>query len=112
MRKPVDEVNALIASGRRKMIEARRARPAPAIDRNILSDWNGMMVSSYLKAYKTLGDEEARAFALKTLDFVVKRTFNANAGMYHSLLGSGAPGSRPAGRPGDDRRGRCSMPTR
>ena len=88
LRKPVDEVTALIASGRRKMIEARRARPAPAIDRNILSDWNGMMVSSYLKAYRTLGDEDARAFALKTLDFVVKRTFNANAGMYHSLLGA------------------------
>ncbi len=87
-RKPVDEVNALIASGRRKMIEARRARPVPAIDRNILSDWNGMMVSSYLKAYRTLGDEEARAFALKTLDFVVKRTFNASAGIYHSLLGA------------------------
>ena len=87
-RKPVDEVNALIASGRRRMIEARRARPAPAIDRNILSDWNGMMVSSYLKAYRTLGDEEARAFALKTLDFVVKRTFNATTGMYHSLLGA------------------------
>jgi uncharacterized protein YyaL (SSP411 family) len=46
------------------------------------------MVSSYLKAYKTLGDEEARAFALKTLDFVVKRTFNAGTGMYHSLLGA------------------------
>ena len=88
VRKPVDEVTALIASGRRKMIEARRARTAPAIDRNILSDWNGMMVSSYLKAYRTLGDEDARAFALKTLDFVVKRTFNANAGMYHSLLGA------------------------
>jgi uncharacterized protein len=88
VRKPVDEVTALIASGRRKMIEARRARPSPAIDRNILSDWNGMMVSSYLKAYRTLGDEDARAFALKTLDFVVKRTFNANAGMYHSLLGA------------------------
>jgi len=88
VRKPVDEVTALIASGRRKMIEARRARTAPAIDRNILSDWNGMMVSSYLNAYRTLGDEDARAFALKTLDFVVKRTFNANAGMYHSLLGA------------------------
>ena len=87
MRKPVDEVKALIESGRRKMIEARRARPAPAIDRNILSDWNGMMVSSYLKAYETLGDEEARAFALKTLDFILKRNFSATTGMYHSLLG-------------------------
>ena len=88
LRKPVDEVKGLIESGRRKMIEARRQRPAPAIDRNILTDWNGMMVSSYLKAYEVLGDEDARAFALKTLDFILKRNFSATAGMFHSLLGN------------------------
>lgn len=88
VRRPVDEVNRLIESGRRKMIAVRTARRTPAIDRNILSDWNGMMVSSYLKAYETLGDEEARAFALKTLDFILRRSFDANAGLYHSLLGS------------------------
>ncbi len=88
LRKPVDEVNGLIASGRRKMIDARRTRPTPAIDRNILTDWNGMMVSSYLKAYETLGHEGARAFALRTLDFILRRSFDANAGLYHSLLGS------------------------
>jgi uncharacterized protein len=88
LRKPVDEVKALIESGRRRMIEARRGRLAPAIDRNILTDWNGMMVSSYLKAYETLGDDEARVFALKTLDFILKRNFSATAGMFHSFLGS------------------------
>ena len=88
LRKPVDEVKSLIESGRRKMIAARRLRPAPAIDRNILTDWNSMMVSSYLKAYEVLGDEDARAFALKTLDFILKRNFSATAGMYHSLLGN------------------------
>jgi uncharacterized protein YyaL (SSP411 family) len=88
LRRPVDEVNRLIESGRRKMIDARRARQAPAVDRNILTDWNGMMVSAYLKAYETLGHEQARAFALKTLDFILKRSFNATTGLYHSLLGS------------------------
>ena len=88
LRKPVDEVKRLIELGRRRMIEARRARPTPAIDRNILTDWNGMMVSSYLRAYETLGDEDARAFALKTLDFIMKRNFTATDGMFHSLLGS------------------------
>ena len=88
VRTPVDEVRRLIESGRRKMIEARRARPTPGIDRNILSDWNGMMVSSYLKAYETLGDEDARAFALETLDFILERSFDADTGMYHSLLGN------------------------
>ncbi len=88
LRQPLDEIERLIASGRRRMIDARRARQAPAIDRNMLSDWNGMMVSSYLKAYETLGHEQARAFALKTLDFILKRSFNATTGLYHSLLGS------------------------
>ena len=37
---------------------------------------------------QTLGDEEARAFALKTLDFILKRNFSATAGMFHSFLGS------------------------
>ena len=88
VRKPVEEVKGLIESGRRKMIEARRARPAPAIDRSFLTDWNGLMVSSYLKAYEVLGDEEARVFALKTLDFLLKRNFSATAGMFHSLIGN------------------------
>jgi uncharacterized protein YyaL (SSP411 family) len=88
VRKPVDEVNRLLESGRRKMIQARQARRAPAVDRSIHSDWNGMMVSSYLKAYATLGHEEARAFALKTLDFILKRLATTNAGIYHSLIGS------------------------
>jgi uncharacterized protein YyaL (SSP411 family) len=70
------------------MIEARGARAAPRIDRNILSDWNGLMVSAYLKAYTTLGDEDARTFALRTLDFILKRSFSAETGMYHSLVGS------------------------
>ena len=88
LRKPVDEINRLIESGRRKMIDARRTRRTPAIDRNMLTDWNGMMVSAYLRAYVTLGHEPARAFALKTLDFILKRSFNASTGLYHSLLGS------------------------
>jgi uncharacterized protein YyaL (SSP411 family) len=88
LRRPLGDVERLVQSGRRAMIAARAARRPPAIDRNILTDWNGMMVSSYLKAYRTLGREDARAFAVKTLDFILKRSFNATTGFYHSLLGS------------------------
>lgn len=88
LRQPLDQVRALLQSGRRRMIEARQARPAPAIDRTILSDWNGLMVSAFFKAYTTLGDEPARAFALKTLDFVVRRSFSTATGMHHALLGN------------------------
>lgn len=86
LRRPVEEVTRLIESGRRKMREVRRARRAPPIDRTIFSDWNGLMVSSYLKAYEILGHDEARDFALKTLDFILEHSFEPAAGLYHSYL--------------------------
>ena len=88
LRRPRNEIELLVDSGRRKMIAARATRRAPAVDRNILTDWHGLMVSSYLSAYRPLGSEHARSFAVRTLDFILKRSFNANTGFYHSLLGN------------------------
>ena len=84
LRKPIAEATQLVESGRRKMIEARRRRPTPHIDRTIFTDWNGLMVSSYLKAYEILGHEGARDFALETLDFLLQHCVDSTAGVYHS----------------------------
>jgi uncharacterized protein len=40
----------------------------PYVDRTIYTDWNGMMISSYLRLFQVLGDHHALEFALKTLD--------------------------------------------
>ncbi len=91
-----------------KMLEARKKRPTPAIDRTIYASWNGMMIQAYLEAYKGLNDSQARAdlgkpraaaqtdqpwraardFALKTIDFLLKNAFDEKNGFYHAWAGS------------------------
>lgn len=84
--KSLGAVEELLASGRTKLRAARQLRRAPQIDRSLYSDGNGMMVSSFLKAYATLGDEPARDFALRTLDFLLDNTRAADGSMYHAWL--------------------------
>ena len=61
----------LVASAKAKMYAARKLRPTPYVDRTVYAGWNAMMVSAYLAAGRVLGDAEAVAFALKTLDRVL-----------------------------------------
>jgi hypothetical protein len=40
----------------------------PYVDKTIYTDWNGLMISTYLRFYQVMDDERAREFALKTVD--------------------------------------------
>lgn len=73
----------LIASGKGRLLAARAKRPAPRVDCNLYTSWNAMMISAYLEAYRVLGDESARDFALKTLDFLTEKVFRPDTGLYH-----------------------------
>jgi uncharacterized protein YyaL (SSP411 family) len=65
-----DATKLLLASARRKLLEARNRRPAPFVDRTRYAGWNAMMASAMLRASAVLGDEDARAQALATLDLL------------------------------------------
>ncbi len=62
-----DAARLLLASGRRKLLEARAQRPAPFVDRTRYTNWNAMMASAMLRAAAVLDDAGARAHALATL---------------------------------------------
>ncbi len=57
--------------------------PAPFIDKTLYSNWNGMMISSYLLASFVSGDNHAREFALKTLDRIISVMYEPSEGFYH-----------------------------
>jgi len=65
---PVVDAARLVASAKEKLAAARKLRKTPFIDRSIYVGWNAMMVSAYLEAGRVLGEPQATAFALKTLD--------------------------------------------
>jgi len=67
-----DENNegALLASAKKKMLEARSKRARPHRDDKILTSWNGLMLGAFARAYAVLGDEAYRAAAEKNLAFI------------------------------------------
>src|SRR5213078_1434539 len=70
-----DEASKLALTAKQKMLEARRKRPTPFVDKTMYVAWNAMFVSAYLDAAHVLGgslDRSCRAFALKTLDRMLK----------------------------------------
>ena len=70
--KSLDEVQRTMQSGKRKLLGARAKRVMPFIDRTLYTSLNGMMISAFFHAFAVLGDLEVRAFALKSLERILK----------------------------------------
>lgn len=82
---PVGHVEALIASGKSRLMEVRNKRKMPFVNRTLFADTNGMMISAYLEAYKVLRREALKAFALKSLDLLLARARSDKRGLYHAV---------------------------
>jgi uncharacterized protein len=82
----LDRVHELIVLGRKRLLEQRKGRKAPFVDTTLYTNWNAMMISAYLEAWKVLGLSQCRTFALKTLDLLIAQAFQPEIGMYHSIV--------------------------
>jgi uncharacterized protein len=69
-------VGEIIERGKKKLLESRNIRPAPFIDNALYTSLNGLAISAFLKAYRILGLDEAKEFALKSIDRVEKRNIS------------------------------------
>ncbi len=78
-----EAVTTIIARGREKLLAERDGRETPFVDRTLYTSLNGMFITSFLKAYRVLGDAGLRDFALKSLDRVLKERFIDGA-LYHT----------------------------
>jgi uncharacterized protein YyaL (SSP411 family) len=70
-----EAVRRLIDGANAKLRAARNRRPAPFVDRSLYTSLNGMCITSFLKAYRILGDSELRDFALASLDRILRERF-------------------------------------
>jgi len=85
----VEEVQALIARGRRQLAEARGRRPAPYVDTACYANWNGMAVSAFLTASAALPEPAYRELALRTLERFITEGYEHGRGFGHILGGGG-----------------------
>jgi uncharacterized protein YyaL (SSP411 family) len=75
----VERVRSLLDSAKKKMYAARLQRPTPYVDKTVYVGWNSMCVSAYLEAVKVLGLDEARHFALRSLDRILAEAWKGSA---------------------------------
>jgi hypothetical protein len=80
-----DRVSALLDSAKAKMYAARLKRPTPYVDKTVYVNWNGLCISAYLQAASVLGLNEARAFALKSLDRILGEAWDDQRGLKHVI---------------------------
>jgi len=92
-------VRLTIAKAKGKMLAARIPRPTPFIDKTMYVSWNAMFVSAYLEAARVFGSgkngvgKDCRAFALKTLDRMLKEVWSESRGFGHRIGGPALEGS-------------------
>lgn len=68
---PVESVVEMISRGKTKMLKARNRRETPFIDTTLYTSLNGMLIASFLKGYRVLGDERIKDRALKSIDTIM-----------------------------------------
>jgi uncharacterized protein len=83
--KPAAESVALLNTARRKLLDARRMRPTPFIDRTLYTGWNAMAVTAYLESARVLGDDAVRKFALLTLTRLLAQAWDGAERLDHVI---------------------------
>ncbi len=84
---PEADVRLLLARAKGKMLAARLPRPTPYVDTTLYVSWNAMFASAYLEAYRVLGREDCRDFALQTLDRILAEAWRDAEGFAHRMGG-------------------------
>jgi hypothetical protein len=88
-----EQVSELLRSAKQKMYAARLKRPTPYIDKTVYVNWNALFISAYLKAASALGLEEAKHFALRSLDRILSKAWKPESGLKHVVAYSDAEGA-------------------
>ncbi len=84
----------LLDSAKKKLYAARLQRPTPYVDKTMYVGWNALCVSAYLEAAKVLGLEDARHFALRSLDRILSDAWRAERELLHVMAYSDAQAER------------------
>ena len=78
-----ERIYEIIKIAKGKLLAERYKRHAPFIDTALYTSLNGMMITSYIKAARTLGDDSLKKFALKSLNRILGMYFIDNE-LFHS----------------------------
>ncbi len=67
-----DDVSRILEEGRKILFAERLKRPLPHLDDKILTNWNGLMITAFARAYQVLGNSAYLKLAADSADFILK----------------------------------------
>ncbi|MDD5730759.1 MAG: thioredoxin domain-containing protein [Candidatus Omnitrophica bacterium] len=77
------EIDGIIQDSRRKLFSARAKRPKPSFDDKVLSDWNGLMISSLAFSFRVLKEPRYLIAAKRAADFIIQKMITAEGELFH-----------------------------
>lgn len=69
---PLEEVERILAEGRRILFEAREKRVRPGLDDKVLSGWNGLMITAMARVAAVFDDPKYAEAAGRAADFILR----------------------------------------
>ncbi len=89
----------LLEQAKKKLLEARSRLPRPHLDDKIISGWNGLMISTFAKAYQVLGDKAYLESSQRAAQFLKSKLYDPKT---HELYRRWREGDRQARGIADD----------
>ncbi|MBI1871144.1 MAG: thioredoxin domain-containing protein [Chlamydiae bacterium] len=80
---PLEEIEKSISNSKAKLFEERKKRSRPHLDDKILTDWNGLMISSLAIASRVFGEERYLVAASSAADFILGRMKSKEGRLMH-----------------------------
>lgn len=77
------ELVARLDSARQQLLAARQARPHPAKDDKVLTDWNGLMIAALAKGGQILGEAQYTQAAEHAADFILGDMRDDHGRLWH-----------------------------
>jgi uncharacterized protein len=94
MKISTERVREILESAKQKMYAARLQRTTPYVDKTVYVSWNALCISAYLTAARALHLDEARRFALRSLDRILAEAWSLEAGLKHVVAYSDSDAAR------------------
>lgn len=85
----VDELQAILTKGNKKLLQERSKRIRPLLDDKIILGWNALMNTAYSKAYSATGKEEYRQLAIDNMNFLLSNFKRKDGNAYHHTFKEG-----------------------
>jgi len=79
----VNEFVLIIEDSRKKLLQYRNYRPRPFMDDKILTDWNGLIISSLAIASRIFTNNRFLELANQCYNFIISRQLNDNNKLFH-----------------------------